>query len=191
MLDHQVWTTGQLPFPLSGASPSTHYLQQINTEEFAPDDRLILYLDYYLGDFPIQQQFEFFLISLNDSGCTLNAVIDLADSVPLQGPLLDKSRGQPADIHTAPLGGDGELPSDRGINAWDITEITPFDPDCADTVASVTDYTGTEVPYAIFWHYEGFGALIRAVRLYRGQLRTTCQSQSTTHTQSPTSPRAG
>lgn len=173
-LDHQIWTTGPLPYPLSSVSPSTHFLTELDPIEIGGDDRVILYVDYNLAGFPIENQFEFFLIGLDAGGCSFNLVVDLVGIEALPGPLVDTSSTPALTIPTAPPGGMGTLPTDLGVNAWDITDLVPFDGDCGGAVADILDYSNPEVPYVIVWEYGGFGALVRALRLYRGRPRASC-----------------
>jgi hypothetical protein len=160
--------TGELPWPLSGASPSTHYLSVDRTPP-ADGERLYFYADYYMYGYSLSEQFEFFLFPLNGEYCTLAGTVDLEGEPLVSAPLYDVTAGAPERVEQAAPGGAGELNTDvgAGVNVWDITDIDLIDSDCGATPLESLDYSA-HYAYALFWHYYGYGAQVRAFRIYAG-----------------------
>ncbi len=153
-----------LPWPLTGVSPTQHFLFATDYT-LAPDDHVYLLADYWLANATIEQQFPIMLYQLNPNFCSLSLGADLDESEMLTVPVYDLDG---APIPMSPYGGYGVYLDDVGINMWDITDIDPVDSDCASTVRDSIDYP-PGVLYNLIWQYEGFGAQVRAFQLYVGR----------------------
>lgn len=162
-----VATTTVLPWPLTSVSGATQYLL---TEDgrLDPDDRLYFYADYDMAGATIAEQFTVFLFQLNADYCALSGRHDLDPDAMLTGEVVDATGEAPVTIPLSPLGGQGVMYDDLGVNVWDITDVALIDTRCAGPPSESLDYS-TAVPYVLFWQYEGYGATVRAFRIYVGR----------------------
>lgn len=130
---------------------------------------MYLYADYYMKGLSIAQQFDSLRMTMDRNGCSVDLATDLelADLVTI--PIVDISAGNEVGVQTAPYGGAGALPSDHGINVWDITDLFLADSDCAATAVESLDFQspGPVDPH-VAWQFAGRGAVVRALRLYIG-----------------------
>lgn len=168
-LTHLRAETAELPFPLSSASPRTHFLL---TDERPLEDgeRLYFWADHQLAGATIAQQFTVILWTLNSDNCSLDLRRDLDPEALVPGPLVDRTGADPVVVQPAAYGGGNPGdPRAHGVNVWDVTDVAPADRDCAPSVWESVDYTARGRPFTLVWQYGGFGAQVYAFRLYHGR----------------------
>lgn len=159
--------TPPLPFPLNSVRGTTHFLS-VYPRAVSADERVYFFADYDMAGRTIAEQFDLFAYPLDRRGCSLSAVDELRRDELVREPVFDLTSGSSVPIVQAPYGGAGQLPTDSGINVWDITDVALRDTDCAGTVRPSVHYEGTGA-VSLVWRYAGFGAQVRAFRIYVGR----------------------
>lgn len=171
-LTHEIVSTSPgLPWPLSGSGQSTHFL---NYNVLSPDillnpsNHIYFWSDYNLNGAQWNQQFLFFLYSLDNSGCALGTTTDLNFSQLVTSNVIDQTGSVPEAVSLAPPGGAGVTSAiGQGINIFDVTDVDPADSDCANTVRESIAYQSGLAQ--LVWSYAGVGMVVRRFALYVGQ----------------------
>lgn len=154
-----------LPFPLSSVSSRSHFLNYRDIPQLGdPNYHIYFWADYNLFGAPLWQQFAIFAYPMGGQ-CSLDGTVDLNYSMLVSGTVINQSGVFNSPVILAPPGGGGSSNViGSGVNIFDITFLDPIDSDCPG-IRSIHYGTGA---YALFWHYVGFGAIVRVFGMFVG-----------------------
>lgn len=178
-LTHLIVETQPLPWPLSNSSSSTHFFIPYNVAPDVianPNNRIFFWVDYYLAGRTWTEQFDFFNIDLDSSGCKLSAPAYLDGFPQVSGEVVDATGPTTIPVTLAPLGGaSNNSPLGLGINVLDVTDLQISVPACGNTLRESLDFSSGG---QIVWRYSGFGMVVRRFAFYVGTIGA-CDAQST------------
>ncbi len=155
-----------LPFPLTSASPATHYLvpnPQSKAKIADPANRIYFYADFNLMNAPWRQQFPIFSYAV-DKGVSIGVGTPLEHMHCVSEQVI----GPDGPIDQAPFGGGGTtLAPGSGVNIFDVTDmITAKTKGKGKPVRQAIKFNAGALP--LFWQYKGYGAIVRRFALFVG-----------------------